>query len=153
MLLASHHVSGACMGGRQGVIRWWLLWLGVSSQALMLQLMPSANHRAPQRQPSHRMFGGRHCSGARMGRWGGSESHPSAVLPCLHAPTWTLMLSASHAVIYLHNQTHHSRPGMRLFREHAVTRHHRARTRLPVRRPVKYMQFHCADAQVEEGCM
>ena len=68
MLLASHHVSGACMGGRQGVFRWWLVWLGVSSQALMLQLMPSANHRAPQRQPSHRMFGGRHCSGARMGR-------------------------------------------------------------------------------------
>ena len=26
---------------------------------------------AQQRQPSHRMFGGRHCSGARMGRWGG----------------------------------------------------------------------------------
>ena len=69
------------------------------------------------------------------GTLGGSESHPSAVLPCLHAPTWTLMLSASHAVLSLHNQTHCSRPGMRLFREHAVTRHHRARTRLPVRRP------------------
>ena len=45
------------------------------------------------------------------------------------------MLSANHAVLSLHNQTHCSRPGMRLFREHAVTRHHRARTRLPVRRP------------------
>jgi hypothetical protein len=69
------------------------------------------------------------------GTLGGSDPLPSVGLPCLHVPTWTLMLSANHAVLSLHNHTHCSRPGMRLFREHAVTRHHRARTRLPVRRP------------------